>query len=558
MHYKRGPQKREKKQMSSKGLFRIIYEAFRNIKAVPGRCRKPGDSNQSCEALGCNRCEPDADHESAKPRGAPRRWSITDHLLAACALFEFKFPSLLQLATSHHTCRRNLRKLFHLDSVPSDTHMREELDKINPDELEVGFKAVMNAAQRNGVLASMQFYQGSYLLSFDGTDMFHSDRIHCDNCCKKKHADGSITYYHKLMAGAIVCPGIKTVLPVFPEAILKQDGKTKNDCEQVAAVRMLDRLKRMHPNLHFTVTADAIQSTGPQIRHLQSLGYDYILKVQPGSHKTLYREARELFELQEEQEKIAERQAAHKASRGSGKAPGKSTGGADDAECASKNPIGSISYRKNGELLEVRWINNISLNGTPDAPMVNYIEYKKSVDDQDPKAVAKAAKAEAREKKKAAEWKKLKAEEGEPDAEPTKSETQQKVNITAAVTSWEITQENAQRIIEGLRSEWKIENETFNTLKNQGYQFEHNFGHGYLYLQNVLAVLMMLTFLVDQLVAATCALYQAALAKVGRFKVLWERARTLLMEFEIPDWQTLWAYLASDNKQSLEGHLDSS
>jgi len=35
------------------------------------------------------------------------------------------------------------------------------------------------------------------------------------------------------------------------------------------------------------------------------------------------------------------------------------------------------------------------------------------------------------------------------------------------------------RIMQGARARWRIENETFNTLKNQGYHFEHNFGHGY-------------------------------------------------------------------------------
>jgi hypothetical protein len=48
------------------------------------------------------------------------------------------------------------------------------------------------------------------------------------------------------------------------------------------------------------------------------------------------------------------------------------------------------------------------------------------------------------------------------------------------------------------RARWRIENETFNTLKNQGYHFEHNFGHGYKNLSVVFAVLMMLAFLVDQ------------------------------------------------------------
>ena len=36
----------------------------------------------------------------------------------------------------------------------------------------------------------------------------------------------------------------------------------------------------------------------------------------------------------------------------------------------------------------------------------------------------------------------------------------------------------AQRWMQGGRSRWKIENETFNTLKNQDYHLAHNFGHG--------------------------------------------------------------------------------
>ena len=45
-----------------------------------------------------------------------------------------------------------------------------------------------------------------------------------------------------------------------------------------------------------------------------------------------------------------------------------------------------------------------------------------------------------------------------------------------------LCREHAERWMWGGRSRWKIENETFNTLKNQGYQFEHNYGHGH---QNV-------------------------------------------------------------------------
>src|SRR5207245_560156 len=66
------------------------------------------------------------------------------------------------------------------------------------------------------------------------------------------------------------------------------------------------------------------------------------------------------------------------------------------------------------------------------------------------------------------------------------------------ITDIWITQTNAYDIARGGRTRWRIENETFNTLKNQGYHFEHNFGHGNENLSTVFAMLMMLAFLIDQ------------------------------------------------------------
>ena len=72
---------------------------------------------------------------------------------------------------------------------------------------------------------------------------------------------------------------------------------------------------------------------------------------------------------------------------------------------------------------------------------------------------------------------------------------------------------------------WKVENETFNTLKNQGYNLEHNYGHGEKNLSVVLAMLMMLAFLVDQSQQACCPLFQAAWKKRGTKCSLWELIR---------------------------------
>lgn len=78
------------------------------------------------------------------------------------------------------------------------------------------------------------------------------------------------------------------------------------------------------------------------------------------------------------------------------------------------------------------------------------------------------------------------------------------------VTDFRLREENVRAIMRGGRARWKIENETFNTLKNQGYQFEHNFGHGKQNLSVVLAMLMMLAFLIDQTQQLCCPVFRAA------------------------------------------------
>ena len=62
-----------------------------------------------------------------------------------------------------------------------------------------------------------------------------------------------------------------------------------------------------------------------------------------------------------------------------------------------------------------------------------------------------------------------------------------------------LTPANVQQIMPAGRARWKVENETLNTLKNQSYHFEHNFGHGHQDLSSFFATLMMLAFFVDQL-----------------------------------------------------------
>ena len=112
------------------------------------------------------------------------------------------------------------------------------------------------------------------------------------------------------------------------------------------------------------------------------------------------------------------------------------------------------------------------------------------------------------------------------------------------VTNIKITKENVFQIMQGGRARWKIENETFNTLKNLGYNFEHNYGHGKQFLSSNLCVLMILAFLMDQVMEMACGYYRAARDKSGTYRTLWENMRTLFDYVRMASWEMFFLLLA--------------
>jgi len=107
------------------------------------------------------------------------------------------------------------------------------------------------------------------------------------------------------------------------------------------------------------------------------------------------------------------------------------------------------------------------------------------------------------------------------------------------ITSFKITDENVFDLMRAARSRWKIENETFNTLKNQGYNFEHNYGHGNNNLCSVMTMLMLLAFLIDQVQYLCCSLRKKLKEKLGPWYAVFEKIRAM---FQIIVWDS-WAQL---------------
>jgi hypothetical protein len=114
------------------------------------------------------------------------------------------------------------------------------------------------------------------------------------------------------------------------------------------------------------------------------------------------------------------------------------------------------------------------------------------------------------------------------------------------VTNILLSKTNVEKIAKAGRARWKIENETFNTLKNLGYNFEHNYGHGKKYLSTVLCLLMMLAFLIDQVQEICCSLFQRCKKFSRTYYNLWGSMQTLFKYVRLNTWENFYLMIVKE------------
>ena len=119
-----------------------------------------------------------------------------------------------------------------------------------------------------------------------------------------------------------------------------------------------------------------------------------------------------------------------------------------------------------------------------------------------------------------------------------------KVTRWTWVTNIPLNARSVESVMRAGRSRWKIENETFNTLKNQGYHFEHNYGHGSQNLATVLALMMFLAFTVDQIMQRCWQLFRQVRGGLRTKAKLWDSLRSLFKVQFFPTMDALYRQMA--------------
>jgi hypothetical protein len=158
--------------------------------------------------------------------------------------------------------------------------------------------------------------------------------------------------------------------------------------------------------------------------------------------------------------------------------------------------------QKDGRVFSYRWLNDVPLTGAEDAFNVNYFELEILV------------------------------------PSPSEDSGFKCTYRCSWVTNLTLTSDNIEEMVKAARCRWKIENECFNNLKNQGYCLEHNYGHGSQFLAFNFYLLTLLAFFYHQVFELTDHLYQEARQRWSKV-LLWETLRAAIKFFFFQTWEQI-------------------
>ena len=230
---------------------------------------------------------------------------------------------------------------------------------------------------------------------------------------------------------------------------------------------------------HHRLLGDALFSNAPFIGMLADKGLRYILGVKPDKHRALFGQ----FGLNKEHGLAGELQ--------------------------TEETIGERVKKRVKR--SFRFLNGLSLNLANPDMKVNMLECIESTEYVDPA--------------------------------DDKKNVGTKIKTFTRITDIELTEDNVVEVMAGGRARWKVENETFQTLKlKTAYNLEHSYGHGKKNLCTIFGMLAMLAFLIDQAQEIACPLFRKALEGKragGRKRTLWGLFKSAVEWIVLDTWETL-------------------
>lgn len=409
------------------------------------------------------------------------KYALHDVLMSGFAMMFFHHPSLLQFQErmKQKRGRCNLETLFEVKAVPSDTQMREILDEVSPESLRRLLPKMFEKARRAGWAEQYKTSlpsgknQGSYYtMPLDGMEYFHSNELECPGCLKKEDSkSGQRSFSHCVVGATLVKAGSHRIFPLDVEEVRNTDGRKKQDCELNAGKRLVERVRKEHPQLPLIVLGDDLYSHEPFVELLIEKRMHFVLVAKPESHPELAQWVEELDQQ------------------------GDCVKGAWEEGAGGKR-----------RMFEYRIVKIVPLKAVGKVG-VNYVEV----------------------------WE--------------RDQSGKLLYHNSWVTDLDVDAENVAVVVRIGRSRWKIENEQFNIHKNQGYEVEHNYGHGRKNLSMVFYLLNLLAFVTHLILEFGDRLYQKC-REQETLRETWLILRTLMRSMLFESWNAMLQHFLDEGEAS--------
>lgn len=416
------------------------------------------------------------------PRVAPTKIKLSDFLKSAYSVFYLKMPSLLKFEETYREeelVYKNIKQLMNIDMIPSDTHLRDVLDQVDHKQYQGVFKDIFGYVQQTKLLEQFS------LLDINGHKYYLVAVDGTGYFSSKKVSCDHCMQYHEDNDEKETRFGHQ----VLAASLVHPDKKEVISFCPEPIYKQDGKKKNDCEYNAFRRFLERFKQDHPKLRVIFLLDALY-------ANSPLVR----LLDGYDYPYIISVKET-------------KSTLFSEFRDDVKNNiAIKEVDTTELGIDIKKRKVQvyhysqNLKLNQDKDSARVHLINFEEKIS-----------------------WINKKGE---------KKEEKKKFSY---ITNIEPTPKSVRILVKGGRTRWKIENETFNTLKNQGYNLEHNYGHGHQNLSMNFINTMFLAFLIDQIQQASCQKFKKLLEKRRTKYSLWEKIRSMFDVCLFEDWEDFWA-----------------
>lgn len=199
-----------------------------------------------------------------------------------------------------------------IETMPDHGTLSYLMELLNTENLsKIRFK-IVNQLIRNKCFIDDKLY-GHYLIAIDGSQSFSSSLPHCKNCLTREK-DGVLSYYHGVLEAKLVTFGglVMSLETEFIGNSYQEDDSdkgcnletfhrnhrekqgSKQDCELRAFYRLIERLKKIFPQLNICLVLDALFANQHVLDICERNNWKYIINFKEGSMPATWLEYKKL------------------------------------------------------------------------------------------------------------------------------------------------------------------------------------------------------------------------------------------------------------------------